>query len=234
MTGSRLLPPLPALCRGDRSLLDGWLSGHQRGSLGTCVLLIVLGCGAYGYTIGLWRGGEMALYVAVKLPAVILLTVVLNGLLNGMLSLVLGSGIGVRRSLQFLLTAFAIMAVTLGALSPVALFQVLNTPPPGGGSAGGSYTVLLLTHTSLIAFAGIVSHRKLLGLLRSKAATPGAGTRTFVAWLAGNLFVGAQVSFILRPYFGIPGRDVEFLRADPLQGNFYEAVYHAAATLCGF
>ena len=84
-----------------------------------------------------------------------------------MLGLLLGSGIGFRRSLQFLLAAFAIMGVTLGALSPVAVFQVLNTPTAAGGASSSGYVVMMLTHTALIAFAGIVSHGRLLALLRS-------------------------------------------------------------------
>ena len=62
----------------------------------------------------------MGAYVAVKLPLIIFITLIVNGLLNGLLGLVLGSGIGFRKSVQFLLTGFAIMAVILGALSPIS------------------------------------------------------------------------------------------------------------------
>ena len=76
--------------------------------------LIALGCGAYGFTVGLRNGWEMGAYVAVKLPLIIFITLIVNGLLNGLLGLVLGSGIGFRKSVQFLLTGFAIMAVRDG------------------------------------------------------------------------------------------------------------------------
>ena len=78
--------------------------------------LIALGCGAYGFTVGLRNGWEMGAYVAVKLPLIIFITLIVNGLLNGLLGLVLGSGIGFRKSVQFLLTGFAIMAVILARL----------------------------------------------------------------------------------------------------------------------
>ena len=87
--------------------------------------------------------------------------------------------------------------------------------------------MLLLTHTVAIAFAGVVAHHRLLGYLREFASSSRAGTHTFLAWIAGNLFVGAQVSWILRPYFGSPGLEVQFLRPDPLRGNFYESVLNA-------
>jgi hypothetical protein len=51
--------------------------------------------------------------------------------------------------------------------------------------------------------------------------------RVFGAWLAGNLFLGAQLSWILRPFIGSPELPVEFLRAGALRGNFYENIFHA-------
>ena len=63
--------------------------------------------------------------------------------------------------------------------------------------------------------------------MREFAETRRAGTHTFFAWLAGNLFVGAQLSWNLRPFFVFPGLEVEFLRPDPFGGSFYEAVLRA-------
>ena len=47
------------------------------------------------------------------------------------------------------------------------------------------------------------------------------------SWLAGNLFLGAQLAWNLRPFIGSPRLTVQFLRDDPLRGNFYEAVWRA-------
>jgi len=44
------------------------------------------------------------------------------------------------------------------------------------------------------------------------------------AWQAGNLFLGSQLSWILRPFIGLPSLPVEFLRTNALHGNFYENV----------
>jgi LmbE family N-acetylglucosaminyl deacetylase len=38
--------------------------------------------------------------------------------------------------------------------------------------------------------------------------------RVISAWLAANLFLGSQLSWILRPFIGSPGLPVEFLRHD--------------------
>jgi hypothetical protein len=224
-----------ALCRGDRRLLADWLEATQTSSIRLCIALITLGCGAYGFTVGLRNGWEMGAYVAIKLPLIIFITLLFNGLLNGLLGLVLGSGIGVRKSTHFLLTGFAIMAVILGAISPVSYFVTLNMPASGGDT--GNYAwhgASLLIHTCLIAYAGIMAHSRLLHYVREFADSSKAGTRVFFAWLTGNLFVGAQISWNLRPFFVSPGLKVEFLRDDPFNGNFYEAVIVAIRNVTQF
>jgi ABC-type uncharacterized transport system permease subunit len=85
-----------------------------------CVVTIVLGSGAYGAVMGSWRGAWQAFYTGIKLPLVILLTTLGNGLLNGMLAPLLGLNLTFRQSLAVVLMSFAIVSVMLGALSPVA------------------------------------------------------------------------------------------------------------------
>jgi hypothetical protein len=52
-----------------------------------------------------------------------------------------------------------------------------------------------------------------------------------LAWLAGNLFFGSQLTWILRPFIGAPGLPVEFVRATAFKGNFYETVFHSLMRL---
>ena len=232
-SSSLTLKNVPSLCRGNRGLLQGWLDGSPIQSLSFCIPAIILGCGAYGFTMGLWQGWEMATYVGIKLPLVIFATLLVNGMINGMLAMVLGSGIGFRQSLQFLLAGFALMSIILLSLSPITFFMALHAPAPTDAGAQQWHSVTLLTHTFMIAYAGIVSHQSLLGQVRDFATTPVHGTRTFFAWLAGNLFVGAQISWIMRPFFGSPGLQVQFLRDHPMNGSFYDTVWHAMRTLLG-
>jgi len=231
---SQLVTNIPPLCRGERGLLQEWLERQPVASLVFCIPAIVIGCGLYGFTLGLWQGWEMGSYVALKFPLVIFATLLVNGLINGMLALVLGSGISFRQSVQFLLAGFALMAIILGSLSPITFFMALQAPLPDQAGAKEWHSTLLLTHTLMIAFAGIIAHRSLLGHLRDFATTPALGTRTFFAWLAGNLFVGAQISWIMRPFFGSPGLAVQFLRDNPMQGSFYETVWRSFLQVIGF
>ena len=69
--------------------------------------------------------------------------------------------------------------------------------------------------------------------LRVVRAATTFGSLFLIAWLAGNGFLGAQFSWVLRPFFGTPRLDVQFLRPDPLRGNFYQTVWHSLEKLTG-
>lgn len=181
---------------------------------------------AYGFTTGFWRSPQMGLFVAIKMPLLVACTLACNGMLNGMLGLLLG-GIGFRESLLALLSAFASVALILGSLSPVTLMLALNAPPPHSPDAGSAHAGYLLFHVLLIAVAGVAGTLSLHRILIQRCASPGVATLTMLAWLAGNGFLGAQFSWILRPFFGSPGLEVAFLRKDPLRGSFYEAVWRS-------
>jgi hypothetical protein len=220
------LRDLPLLCQGSPGKLSAWLERPTAARLAACLTAIVLGCGAYGFTLGLWRAPLMGTFVAVKLPLLIFLTLLTNGLLNGMLAQLLGSGLGFRQTMLAMLMSFACFSLITGALSPVALMMVLDTPRPGEPGAQAAYRTILLVHVAIIAFAGVTAHRRFFPVLAAASASRAAGLRVFLAWLAGNLFVGAQLSWNLRPFFGQPARDVSFLRPDWNRSSFYESVFY--------
>jgi hypothetical protein len=55
--------------------------------------------------------------------------------------------------------------------------------------------------------------------------------RVLLAWLAVNLFLGSQLTWIARPFIGAPQLPVVFLRDTAFQGNFYENVFHTVLNL---
>src|ERR1051325_6308549 len=115
--------------RADAGTFRAWVMSRQSQLIGFCVLAIIAGAGTYGAVMGSWSGSAQALYAGIKLPLVILLTTLGNGLLNGMLAPLLGLNATFRQSLLVVLMTFAVASMILGALSPVALFLVWNTPP---------------------------------------------------------------------------------------------------------
>jgi len=196
--------------------------------MGRGAIVIVLGFALYGFTVGYWRSPVMGVFVAVKMPLLIALTLGCNGLLNGLLGILLGSGLGFRQSLHALLSAFAISALILGAVAPVTLFLAVNVPSADSSQAASAHSAYLLTHTFLIALAGLTGVMRLGKLLESYSSSRVIARSTLAAWIAGNAFLGMQFSWILRPFFGSPGLKVAFLREDPMKGSFYEAVWSSA------
>jgi hypothetical protein len=161
------------------------------------------------------------------------LTTLGNGLLNGMLAPLLGLNISFRQSLVLVLISFAIASLILAALSPVALFVVWNTPPLTGATRLSSpeYGLLQLTLTFFIAFAGIVGNVRLLPLLRQWTDSLKVARHVLLAWLAGNLFLGSQICWVLRPFIWDPARPVEFIGREYFHGSFYETIFEAVRRL---
>lgn len=197
----------------------------EPGAIGRAALVAVIGFGIYGLTVGFWRSPMMGIYVAVKMPLLIALTLGCNGLLNGLLGLLLGSGLGFKQSLHALLSAFAISALILGSVAPVTFFLAVNVPPPDSAQAATSHASYLLIHVFLIGVAGLAGIARLWKLLVEYSSSKQIAAATLGSWIAGNMFLGGQFSWVLRPFFGSPGLEVEFLRKNPMQGSFYEAVW---------
>ncbi|MGD0168062.1 MAG: hypothetical protein ABSC51_12380 [Gaiellaceae bacterium] len=188
--------------------------------------MIILGAGLYGAAMGWWRDPQQALYVAVKFPLIILLTTLGNALLNGMLAPLLGLNLPFRQSFSAILMSFAIASVILGAFSPLLAFMIWNSPPMSPQAvSGATYGFIKLANVAVIAFAGTTGNVRLFQLLARLGNSRAVARRVLFAWLAGNFFLGSQLSWILRPFIGSPALPVEFFRATALHGNFYENVF---------
>jgi hypothetical protein len=218
---------LKILLRGNADEITHWLVEPGIRWTATCALVVLLGSGLYGFTVGLWRAPLQSFYTALKFPLLIFLTGAGNALLNGMLAQLLGSGLSFRQTSLAILMSFALTALILGALSPISLFILYNTPALTSGGTLLGHSITLLTHVFFIAGAGIVANRRLYHLLETVSGSRAVARRVLCGWLGGNFLLGSQLAWVLRPFIGSPGLPIEFLRADPVRGNFYEAVGHA-------
>lgn len=222
------------IVRSEPKTLRTFFSATQlKSSFFTTVVTIALGSSLYGFTVGLWRGLEMAGYVALKTPLLIFSTLLITAFLNGVISLLLGTGIGFRKSLLCQLLSFSLASIVLASLSPITLFIALEAPGPLSPIARQSHSFYLLLHTTIVAFAGFLSVTKLYNFIQSLTPNVSAARFTLYSWLASNAFVGAQLSYLLRPFFGSPGLEVAFLREDPFKGTFYEAIWRSLNHLLG-
>ena len=145
-----------------------------------------------------------------------------------MLAPLLGLNIPFRQSFSAIVMSFTIAAAILGAFSPLIAFMVWNTPDLASKSLSGpAYNFILLTHVSAIALAGFTGNVRLFQLLARLGGGRAVAFRVLCAWLAGNLFLGSQLSWFLRPFIGSPTLPVEFVRKAAFHSNFFEAVFHS-------
>jgi hypothetical protein len=223
---------IPRLLRGETDSVVTWTAHVNGRRLSAWILVAVVGSAVFGGSIGWWRAPEQAIYTAIKFPVVILLTVLGNTVLNAMLAPLLGVNIGLRQSFLAIMMSFTIAAAILGAVGPLMVFLIWNIPPLHlVRDAGSAHAFILLSIVLVIALGGVAANLRLFQLLKELGGSRRNALRVLFAWLAGNLFLGSQMSWIFRPFIGSPGLPVQFLRGDALKGSFFESVIHAVQRL---
>jgi len=226
---------ISALLRGEPAAITGWIERWSARRFALHVSVIILGAGLYGMAMGWWRDPQQAFYVAIKFPLIILLTTMGNALINAMLAPLLGLNIPFRQSFSAIVMSFTITAAILGAFSPLIAFMVWNAPDMASKNFSGStYNFILLAHVSVIALAGVTGNVRLFQLLARLGGSHAVALRVQFAWLAGNLFLGSQLSWILRPFIGSPSLPVEFFRKTAFHGNFFEAIFRSLQQIFQF
>lgn len=213
--------------------IGAWLAEPLAKRLAAQVAIIILGAGIYGATLGLWRSPLQALFVAIKFPLILLLTTLFNALLNGMLAQLLGLSVRFMDSFRLILISFATAAVILAGFSPLTFFALWNAPPLKNtlSATREVYSGIILMHVAAIATAGIAANIKLLQSLRTLSGDALRARLILFSWLAGNLLLGSQLVWNLRPFIGAPYLPVEFLRPTAFEGSFFEAVLFALRQL---
>lgn len=220
---------IPELLAARVETIQGWLSEPGSRRLGVQAGIVIFGAGLYGATLGLWRSPLQGLFVAIKFPLILLLTTTFNALLNGMLAQLLGLQVRFMDSFRLILISFATAAVILAGFSPLTFFALWNAPPLTSASAAtlSVYSGMVLMHVVAIATAGIAANVKLLRSLKTLSGDVVRARLILFSWLAGNLLLGSQFVWNLRPFIGAPYLPVEFLRRTAFQGSFFDAVLMA-------
>jgi len=228
------LAQIPTLLRGEPRPIQLWIANWSAARVCLYAGVIVAGTALFGAAVGAWRDPLQGLYTAIKFPLIVLLTTLGNGLLNGILAPLLGTNISFRQSLLAVLISFTIAAAVLGACSPLIYFIIWNTPAFSAQVQATTLTTHSFIFVALVAAmaaAGIAGNVRLLQLLKQLSGSGAAARRTLFVWLAGNLLLGSQLAWILRPFVGAPHLPVEFLRKTAFEGNFFEALFRHAQQL---
>jgi hypothetical protein len=216
------------LLRGETEVISKWSEQWMAGRFILHLAVILIGAGCYGATMGWWRGPQQALFVAIKFPLIMLLVTAGNALINGLLAPLLGLNIRFYQSFSAMVMSFTVTSAILGAFSPVMAFLIWNVPSLTSKiSSESTYCLIMLAHVAVVALAGTAGNVRLLQLLLHWSPSRLIALRVLSAWLAGNLFLGTQLAWILRPFIGSPDLPVQFLRPNAFHGNFYETIFHS-------
>ena len=186
----------------------------------TLVAAIVVGAGAFGAVVGAHRGGLQVLWCAVKVPLLLMVTLVVCAPPFVALAKAADVPLGARRVIALALGSCARFALVLVGLAP---FVWLSEAQAMG------YHRVILAVVAVCVIAGTAAGRLLFaGLARAGAA----GTRVGLAFVVVFALVGAQTSWILRPFVVRPRTThVPVVRA--LEGDFLDAVSTSARSAAG-
>ncbi|HSB64895.1 MAG TPA: hypothetical protein VLJ18_12050 [Thermoanaerobaculia bacterium] len=189
-------------------------------------LLVVMTCGAafYGAVLGFWRAPIQALYAAMKLPLVMVVTSCLTMVFNWMLATLMGTRMTLGQVTALTFLALATASLVLASLAPVALIFTLSAPEPST-DARTAHNLLYLFHTLFIAGAGLAGTARVKGPLDRICRDPARSRKIHYAWILTFAFVGGEVAWALRPFVGSVFFPVVFLRGDAFHGNMYEFIF---------
>ena len=181
----------------------------------------------YGGIIGISHSWMQALASAVKLPALYLITLLICLPTLYFANIIFGSKRTFGQHLALVLTAVALTSALLFSFAPISLFFLIST---------NNYQFLILLNViifSLTGFIGVSSLYKGASLVLEQD-TEGSETRQKILkfWLFLYAFVGMQLGWTLRPFFGTP--DSPFALFREREGNFYVSIIQSLVYLLGF
>ncbi|GAB1541657.1 hypothetical protein NUACC21_43290 [Scytonema sp. NUACC21] len=181
----------------------------------------------YGAIIGASHSWVQAISSAIKLPAFYLLALIICFPTLFFFNVLFGSRSSFVQHFVVLLTAVSVISVLLFSFAPVTLFFLITAPD--------SYQFFKLLNVLIFGITGSFGVKFLYeGMqLLSQQDEVGKKTRTTIlrSWLFLYAFVGMQLGWFLRPFFGDPDSKFELFRA--VQGNFYLDIVSALSAIFG-
>jgi hypothetical protein len=181
------------------------------------VSLVICSClffALYGAIMGSYSGGLQVLASAAKLPALYLLTLLICLPSLFFFEVISGSKFTFAQYLALLLIAMAAMGMILFSFAPISLFFRLSV---------ADYTFFKLLNVVILGIAGVlgiqVFYRSAIALREKDINAPKHRPNILRGWLLLYAFVGSQLGWTLRPFFGSPGLEFQLFRN--IESNFY-------------
>lgn len=205
--------------------------------------VIALAC--YGIVLGASSGMLQAISSAIKLPVLFLLTLVICLPTLYLFNLVFGARLSIQQAVALVLTAITVTSMLTLAFAPISLFFWITAP---------NYEFFKLLNVAILTLTGVVGlsflrngMRRMNALNAPVELAPAAAAEETGAvppqprqseqpvnmsllnlWVVLYGFVGTQLAWTLRPFFGDPGKAFEIFRN--IEGNFYVNILHSIAS----
>ncbi len=182
----------------------------------------------YGAIIGSSSSWLQSLVSAIKLPALYLLTLIICFPTLYFFNVMFGSKRSFEQYLTLLMTAMGMISILLFGFAPVTLFFLLSTQ---------DYNFFLLLNVAIMAFTGFLGVNFFyqgMQFLSEEEDEMGQKIRFNILrfWLGLYAFVGTQLGWTLRPFFGSPGLPFQLFREH--ESNFYLSIIEIISSLLGF
>ncbi|MFN6515821.1 MAG: actin-binding WH2 domain-containing protein [Nostoc sp. CreGUA01] len=180
----------------------------------------------YGGIIGAYHSWMQALSSAIKLPALYLITLLICIPTLYFANVIFGSKRTFAQHLALVLTAVSVTSVLLFSFAPITLFFLLTT---------NNYQFLILLNVFIFALTGFIGISSLYQatslVLEQDNESSKTRQKILQFWLFLYAFVGSQLGWTLRPFFGTPDSVFQLFRER--EGNFYLSVIQAISYLLG-
>ena len=177
----------------------------------------------YGLVMGISNSWQQALMSAIKLPVLFLVTLLICLPTLYFFNLLYGSQLTFTQTTALMMSAVTVTGSLTLAFASIGLFFWMTV--------GEQYTILILLNVCVLAISswwGLSFLRQ--GLRYVQRNAPHVRQRRILAtWLLLYAFVGTQMGWALRPFFGVPGEPFVVLRGGG--GTFYGSVLTAASWL---
>jgi uncharacterized membrane protein len=227
--GIRHFNVLLGLLRDRQNFLEEIQQGIQLQSKATSLFVASsIFFAIYGAIIGSSHSFAQALSGAIKFPAFYLLTLIICFPTLFFFNVLFGSRSSFQQHFVVLMTAVSVISVLLFSFAPVTLFFLITAPK--------AYQFFKILNVFIFGITGAFGVKFLYeGIqLLSQQDEVGKKTRTTIlrSWLLLYAFVGMQLGWFLRPFFGAPDTKFELFRA--VQGNFYLDIVAAISEILGY
>ncbi|MGK7924257.1 MAG: actin-binding WH2 domain-containing protein [Spirulina sp.] len=180
----------------------------------------------YGGIMGSFSSGWQAIASAIKLPALYLLTLLICLPALFFFNVISGSKRTFLQYLCLLLASMSAISVMLFGFAPIVLFFRLSI---------NDYIFFTLLNIVILAASSFIGvqffYRSMHFINDLRGKQKKRSISAIKGWLVLYGFVGSQLGWTLKPFFGVPGETFAVFR--PVEGNFYAAVIQMCGRILG-